>query len=80
MGSFQSGFYRDQQTSSGAFRIAEIERTGNLVAKTAICEEIEGIDFDALKTFKDWEEKNKEVIALQDKWKTIGFAPKKSNG
>ena len=51
----------------------------NLVAKTAICEEIEGIDFDALKTFKDWEEKNKEVIALQDKWKTIGFAPKKSN-
>ena len=34
----------------------------NLVAKTAICEEIEGIDFDALKTFKDWEEKNKEVI------------------
>ena len=25
---FQSGFYRDQQTSSGAFRIAEIERTG----------------------------------------------------
>nr|WP_129730263.1 DUF349 domain-containing protein [Parabacteroides goldsteinii] len=51
----------------------------NLIAKTAICEEIEGIDFDALKTFKDWEDKNKEVIALQEKWKTIGFAPKKSN-
>ena len=51
----------------------------NLIAKTAICEEIEGIDFEALKTFKDWEEKNKELIALQDKWKTIGFAPKKSN-
>ena len=51
----------------------------NLIAKTAICEEIEGIDFDALKTFKDWEEKNKVVIALQEKWKTIGFAPKKSN-
>lgn len=51
----------------------------NLTAKTAICEEIEGIDFEALKTFKDWEEKNKEVIALQEKWKTIGFAPKKSN-
>lgn len=51
----------------------------NLIAKTAICEEIEGIDFETLKTFKDWEQKNKEVIALQDKWKTIGFAPKKSN-
>ena len=51
----------------------------NLIAKTAICEEIEGINFEALKTFKDWEDKNKEVIALQEKWKTIGFAPKKSN-
>lgn len=51
----------------------------NLEAKTAICEQIEGIDYSALKSFKDWEEKNKEVIALQEKWKTIGFAPKKSN-
>ena len=51
----------------------------NLEAKTAICEQIEGIDFTTLKSFKDWEEKNKEVIALQTKWKTIGFAPKKSN-
>ena len=51
----------------------------NLEAKTAICEQIEGIDFSALKTFKDWEEKNKEVIDLQAKWKTIGFAPKKFN-
>lgn len=51
----------------------------NLKEKTAICEEIEGIDFSVLKSFKDWEEKSKEVIALQAKWKTIGFAPKKSN-
>lgn len=51
----------------------------NLDAKTAICEEIESMDFSNLKSFKDWEEKNKAVIALQDKWKTIGFAPKRSN-
>lgn len=51
----------------------------NLDAKTAICEEIEKIDFTTLKSFRDWEEKNKVVIGLQDKWKTIGFAPKKSN-
>lgn len=51
----------------------------NLEAKTAICEQIENIDFSVLKTFKDWEEKNKEVIGLQEKWKTIGFAPKKFN-
>ena len=30
----------------------------NLEAKTAICEQIENIDFPALKSFKDWEEKN----------------------
>lgn len=51
----------------------------NLNAKVAICEEIEKIDFTLLKTFKDWEDKNKEVISLQEKWKTIGFAPKKAN-
>ncbi len=51
----------------------------NLDAKTAICEQIEAIDYNELKTFKDWETKNKEVIILQDKWKTIGFAPKKYN-
>ena len=51
----------------------------NLDAKTVICEQIEAIDFNALKSFKDWEEKNKEVIGLQEKWKTIGFAPKKYN-
>lgn len=51
----------------------------NLEAKTVICEQIESIDYAVLKSFKDWEEKNKEVIALQEKWKTIGFAPKKSN-
>lgn len=51
----------------------------NLEAKTAICEEIEKIDYSKLLTFKDWEEQNKKVLALQEKWKTIGFAPKKYN-
>lgn len=51
----------------------------NLEAKTAICEQIEGIDYTVLKTFKDWDEKNNEVLALQQKWRTIGFTPKKHN-
>lgn len=37
----------------------------NLDAKTVICEQIEAIDFSALKSFKDWEEKNKEVTACK---------------
>jgi hypothetical protein len=51
----------------------------NLKIKTVICEQIENIDFSLLKTFKDWEGKSREVIGLQEKWKTIGFAPKKYN-
>lgn len=51
----------------------------NLDAKTAICEEIESIDYSKLLTFKDWEDMNKTILALQEKWKTIGFAPKKYN-
>ena len=51
----------------------------NLVAKTAICEQIESIDYAKLKTFKDWDKKNSEVLDLQQQWRTIGFTPKKFN-
>ena len=61
------------------FELLKSKEQDNLEAKTAICEQIEGIDFSALKSFKDWDEKNKEILSLQEKWKTIGFAPKKSN-
>lgn len=61
------------------FETLKTKEKENLEAKTAICEQLESIDFTALKSFKDWDEKNKEVFALQEKWKTIGFAPKKSN-
>ncbi|MDO4756051.1 MAG: DUF349 domain-containing protein, partial [Parabacteroides sp.] len=61
------------------FEMLKSKEQDNLEAKTAICEQIESIDYALLKSFKDWEEKNKEIISLQEKWKTIGFAPKKSN-
>ncbi|MDU1892280.1 MAG: DUF349 domain-containing protein [Dysgonomonas sp.] len=51
----------------------------NLAEKTAICETLKTIDYSTLVTFKDWDEKSKEVIELQAKWKTIGFVPKKVN-
>ena len=51
----------------------------NLDQKTVICEIVEAIEFDQLKTFAAWETKTQEVIALQNKWKTIGFAPHKMN-
>lgn len=51
----------------------------NLEEKTALCEEMEAIEYASLASFKDWDEKNKRVLELQEKWKTIGFAPKKHN-
>ena len=51
----------------------------NLDQKTVICEIVETIEFNELKTFNAWENKTQEVIALQAKWKTIGFAPQKMN-
>ncbi len=51
----------------------------NLDQKTVICEIVEAIEYTELKTFNVWENKTQEVIALQNKWKTIGFAPQKMN-
>lgn len=51
----------------------------NLDQKTVICEIIEAIDYSELTNFSSWENKTQEVIALQNKWKTIGFAPQKMN-
>jgi len=58
--------------------LREIEQR-NLDEKTALCEEMEAIDNTKLVSFKDWDEKSKLVLDLQERWKTIGFAPKKQN-
>ena len=58
--------------------IKEAEQN-NLDQKTVICEIVEGIELDQLTGFAQWEEKTKEVLALQAKWKTIGYAPQKMN-
>ena len=51
----------------------------NLDQKTVICELLEGIEYDKLTTFQSWNEKTQEVLALQKKWRDIGFAPAKQN-
>lgn len=58
--------------------LKELEQR-NYEEKVKICEEMEAIDYDSLKTFKDWDNENKKVLELQEKWKSIGFAPKKHN-
>ena len=51
----------------------------NLDQKTVICEIAESMEYDKLTTFTDWEDKTQEILALQAKWKTIGYAPQKMN-
>ena len=51
----------------------------NLDEKTVICEIVESMEYDKIQTFQEWHDKTEEILALQAKWKTIGFAPQKMN-
>lgn len=61
------------------FESIKAQEAQNEAAKVAICENIEGFDLKALTSFNAWENKTKEVIALQEEWKKLGFASKKVN-
>lgn len=51
----------------------------NLDKKTAICEEIEKIDFGTITTYQAWNNATQQVLDLQAQWKEIGYAPQKMN-
>ncbi len=61
------------------FEEAKKKEAGNLELKERLCKLVEEIDFNSLRTFKDWENKTQEVIGWQQEWKTIGFAARKAN-
>lgn len=61
------------------FETLKEDEQKNEAAKAALCEEVEAVKTDDLKSFNAWEEKSKEIIALQAKWKTVGFASRKTN-
>ena len=51
----------------------------NLKRKTELCEKVEAIAAEENKGANDWEKHTKQIIELQNEWKTIGFAPQKMN-
>lgn len=51
----------------------------NETAKTAICERLEALDFDSLKSFNAWNDMTKTILAAQEEWRKLGFASKKAN-
>lgn len=48
-------------------------------AKTAICERLEALDFDSLKSFNAWNDMTKTILQAQEDWRKLGFASKKAN-
>lgn len=51
----------------------------NLAKKTELCKKVEALAKEENKGIGDWEKHSKAIIALQQEWKTIGFAPQKMN-
>ena len=51
----------------------------NLEKKTAICEKVEAFPYETFTSYAIWSEKTQEIIALQEEWRTIGYAPQKMN-
>ncbi len=59
-------------------KLREIQRK-NLETKTRLCEVAEKIADLDLKTIKDWQEKTKIILELQQLWRKVGRVPKKYN-
>lgn len=55
------------------------EQKDNLAKKTELCEKVEEIAARQVKSPKEWNKLADEVLKVQKEWRTIGFAPKKSN-
>ncbi len=51
----------------------------NADAKEALCERIEQISTENLKSYAAWDEVTKQIIGLQDEWKKLGFASRRLN-
>lgn len=47
--------------------------------KTAICERVETLDFENVKSYAGWDQLTKEILTAQEDWKKLGFASKKVN-
>lgn len=61
------------------FEQIKAQEEQNLEKKTELCQKVENIDLEPLKTYAQWEETTKQILTYQAEWKTIGFTPRKVN-
>ena len=61
------------------FEERKASEKANAEAKTALCEKMEAVETDGLKTYAAWDAATKSVIELQNEWRKVGFASRKLN-
>lgn len=61
------------------FEQRKASELANEEAKTKLCEEIETIKSDEIKSFAEWNATTERIVELQKKWKEYGYASKKAN-
>ncbi len=61
------------------FEERKAREAANEAAKTALCEKAEAIDIASIGSFVAWDEATKQILELQNEWRTIGFASRKAN-
>lgn len=63
----------------GFFEERKAQEKENELAKTALCEKVEAIDFSGANSYSAWETLTKDFLEAQEQWKALGFAARKVN-
>ena len=61
------------------FEERKAREEANEKAKTEICERVEALDFDNIKSFAGWDEMTNVILQAQKDWKALGYASRKAN-
>lgn len=76
---FKSASSQVNRRHQDYFEGIKAEQVSNLERKAALCEQAEALVAEPLTTHKAWNRANEKLLAIQQEWKTIGFAPKRDN-
>lgn len=76
---FKEATHKIHKNHQEFFNKRREEEENNLKAKTILCEIAEEIAGKVYTRYKDWEESTKQMIDLQQRWRTIGMVPKAEN-
>ncbi|NMD00760.1 MAG: DUF349 domain-containing protein [Bacteroidales bacterium] len=76
---FKEATHKIHKNHQEFFNKRREEEENNLKAKTILCEIAEEIAGKIYTRYKDWEESTKQMINLQQRWRTIGMVPKSEN-